>query len=195
VVAEGHLVGNHTHDHERLTVLSRAEVLAQIDEGAFSIERATGKRPVLFRPPYGQLDAWTSDRLRERGAELVLWSIEAGDMKTDDGQAIADSIREQIDYAGGGIVLLHDIRWSSADALEKLLTWLDHRRWDPARPEQPGYVVVDLVQYLRAIAAAPQPYADRSALEQARSAEWRSQHPQRGAPPPAALVEEKSEGL
>jgi peptidoglycan/xylan/chitin deacetylase (PgdA/CDA1 family) len=156
VVAEGHLVGNHTHDHMRLTTLQRAEVLAQIDDGAMSIERATGKRPALFRPPYGQLDAWTSDRLRERGIELVLWSVEANDMKTEDGQAIMDSIREQLEYAGGGIVLLHDVRWGSADALEKLLTWLDHHRWDPARPDVVGYQVTDLVQYLRATAASPQ---------------------------------------
>ena len=101
VVAEGHLVGNHTHDHQRLTILPRADVLAQIDDGASSIERATGKRPTLFRPPYGQLDAWTSERLRERGGELVLWSVEAGDMKTEDAQAIF------------GVILLQD-QWNGA---------------------------------------------------------------------------------
>jgi peptidoglycan/xylan/chitin deacetylase (PgdA/CDA1 family) len=190
IARAGHLVGNHTHDHLRLTQLPRADVLAQIDEGAMSIERATGKRPLLFRPPYGQLDSWASERLRERGAELVLWSVEASDMKTEDGQAIADSLREQIEYAGGGIVLLHDIRWGSADALEKLLSWLDHRRWDPRRPDVVGYEVVDLVQYLRATAAAPQPFSDRGELEQARSAEWRRQHPQHVAPPPVTLARE-----
>jgi peptidoglycan-N-acetylglucosamine deacetylase len=190
VARAGHLIGNHTHDHMRLTALSHTDVLAQVDEGAASIEHATGKRPLLFRPPYGQLDAWTSERLRERGAELVLWSVEASDMKTEDGQAIADSLREQLEYAGGGIVLLHDIRWGSADALEKLLTWLGHRRWDPRRPEAVGFEVVDLVQYLRATAAAPQPFNDRGELGQARSAEWRRQHPQRATPPPITVPHE-----
>src|SRR5580700_9858918 len=31
VAAAGHLVGNHTHDHQRLNALSRAEALAQVD--------------------------------------------------------------------------------------------------------------------------------------------------------------------
>src|SRR5262249_60674569 len=48
VARAGHLVGNHTHDHSRLTTLPRTDVLAQIDEGALSIERAIGKRPALF---------------------------------------------------------------------------------------------------------------------------------------------------
>jgi len=183
VVAEGHLVGNHTHDHMRLTILPRADVLEQIDRSGLAIENAIGKRPMLFRPPFGQLDAWTSERLQERGVELVLWSVEAGDMKSDDGQQIFDSLREQVEYAGGGIVLLHDVRWASADALEKLLSWLDHHRWDPARPEVVGYQVTDLVQYLRATAASPQPYDDRGELEQARSALWRKHHPTRPAPP------------
>jgi peptidoglycan/xylan/chitin deacetylase (PgdA/CDA1 family) len=190
VVAEGHFVGNHTHDHDRLTILPRADVLAQIDDGAASIERAIGKRPAFFRPPYGQLDAWTSERLKERGAELVLWSVEAGDMKADDAQAIADSLREQLEYAGGGIVLLHDVRYSSAEALEKLLAWVDRHKWDVRRPDQPGWIVTDLVGYLRETAANPQPYGDRSELGRARAAEWRKHHPHFVAPPPAVLGRE-----
>ena len=193
VVAAGHLVGNHTYDHMRLTILPRSDVLEQIDRSALSIENAIGKRPTLFRPPFGQLDSWTSERLQERGAELVLWSVEASDMKSDDGQAIFDSLREQLEYAGGGVVLLHDVRWASADALDKLLLWLAHHRWDPARPEVTGYVVTDLVQYLRATAQSPQPYDDRGALEQARSATWRKAHPSRAAPP-AVLASTTADG-
>jgi peptidoglycan/xylan/chitin deacetylase (PgdA/CDA1 family) len=194
VAADGHLIGNHTHDHMRLTILPRADVLEQIDRSSLAIENAIGKRPILFRPPFGQLDAWTSERLQERGAELVLWSVEANDMKSDDAQAIFDSLREQIEYAGGGIVLLHDIRWASAEALDKLLSWLEHKKWDPARPEVVGYQVTDLAAYLKATAESPQPYEDRGQLEQARSALWRRQHPSRSAPP-AALAASSTDPL
>ena len=171
VLAQGHLVGNHTRDHELLTGIPHARALEQIDDGAADIERAIGTRPVLFRPPYGQLDAFTEDALRARGAELVLWSVEAADMKNDDADAIAASIEQQIEMSGGGVVLLHDIRWSTVKALPKLLDWLHARRFDPARPERVGFEVVDLVQYLRETAARPQPYADRAALEHARGEE------------------------
>lgn len=168
VAAAGHLVGNHTHDHLLLTQLPPAEVQAQIDEGAASIERATGIRPVVFRPPYGKLDDWGRKLVRERGLELILWSIEVADMQHDDAVAMSDSLKTQLQYAQGGLVLLHDIRFSTIAALDKLLAWLDRHPCDPNRPDAEGYEVVDLAEYLRRTANAPQPYADRATLERAR---------------------------
>ena len=189
VVAAGHLVGNHTHDHKLLLNLTRSEQLAQIDDGASSIERTIGTRPVLFRPPYGQLDLFSEDVLKKRGQTLVLWSVEAEDMKHDDPSAMFASLRDQIDYAGGGIVLLHDIRFSSADALEKLLVWIDARRFDPSQPEKPGFEVVALPTYLRAVAASPQPFETRDEIEKARATAWRKVHPHAGVP--AASISEQ----
>ena len=57
---------------------------------AAAIERATGKRPVLFRPPYGELDPWLEGALRDRKQELVLWSIDVEDMKKTDPDEIVE---------------------------------------------------------------------------------------------------------
>jgi peptidoglycan/xylan/chitin deacetylase (PgdA/CDA1 family) len=179
IAAAGHAIGNHTHDHQLLTRLTPARAMAQIDDGAASIERAVGRRPSFFRPPYGKLDDWGKQLVRERGLELVLWSIEAQDMKESDPAALFERLKLQIEYAGGGTVLLHDIRFSTGVAMEKLLQWLALRRWDPAVPERVGYEVVDLVTYMKETAAAPQPFADRKALEKARSDAWRKAHGRR----------------
>lgn len=190
IVAAGHYVGNHTHDHQMLTLGTRAQALAQIDDGAASIEHATGQRPVFFRPPYGQLDPWSASVLQQRGLELVMWSIEVSDMKRDNVDDMVDSLKAQLEHAGGGIVLLHDIRPSSVQALGKLLDWLD-RHPVPAGASGPaptnrgrGYEIVDLVTYMRATASTPQPYADRAELEKARAAEWKRFRPRHRAPPP-----------
>jgi len=155
IVAGGHLVGNHTHDHVRLHAITNAKMIDQIDRGSLSIERVTGKRPILFRPPYGELDDSGRDAVKGRGLDLVLWGIEAQDMERDDPQAMYKDLVAQIDHKEGGIVLLHDIRWSSVKVLRKLLARLHDRKWDPAQPERWGYEVVDLPQYMREVAAAP----------------------------------------
>jgi peptidoglycan/xylan/chitin deacetylase (PgdA/CDA1 family) len=166
----GHYVGNHTFDHRMLTGLTHASALAEIDESAAAIEQATGKRPWLFRPPYGALDSWLEGALRDRRLELLLWNIDVQDMKRTDPDEILRSLQEQLEYKQGGIVLLHDVHASSVKAFGKLVRWLEEGKWDPKHPDQRGWEIVDLGEYLRATAASPQPYASRDGLELARRA-------------------------
>ncbi len=170
VAAAGHLIGNHGYDHVPLTSITHTQVLEQLDQGAASIERVTGKRPLLFRPPYGKLDAYGENAVRERGLDLLLWSVEKQDMKRADAHAIFREVVNQIHYKQGGIVLLHDIRSTSITVLRELLDWLELHAWDPKHPSRRGYEVVDLPTYLREVASSPLPYATRDELERAREA-------------------------
>jgi len=167
IQAAGHIIGSHTHDHDLLTTDTHTKVLDQIDDGISSIERVLGHRPDLFRPPYGQLDAFGEKALQERHLGLVLWSVEAGDMKEPDETTTFTHLVEQLDYAGGGLVLLHDVKWATVHVLARLLDWLDAKK----------YSVVDLPTYFHETRLHPQPYASRKELEDARGAAWRASHP------------------
>ncbi len=188
-LAHGHMIGSHTEDHARLTSLGPSQALAQIDDGIDAVAGVAPTPPILFRPPYGDLDAFTESHLRARGQQLVMWSVEASDMRSSDAAAMTASLEDQLDFNGGGVVLLHDVRRSTVTVLKSLLEWLRARRFDPKRPERPGFVVTDLLTYQRETAAHPQPYADRAALENARAAEWRADHPDAQSPQ-AAMTED-----
>jgi len=168
IVEAGHYVGNHALDHKLLTVLPHAAAIEQIDQSAAAIAQATGQRVFLFRPPYGATDPWLEGVMRERQLELVLWSVDAEDMKRSDPGEIATSIEQQLEYEHGGVVLLHDVHWPSVKAVERVLRWLEQNRWDAERPDRTGWEVVDLPTYLRATAESPQPFASRDALESSR---------------------------
>ena len=163
----GHMIGSHTHDHDLLTTDTHTKVLEQIDDGIASIERAIGRRPDLFRPPYGQIDAFGEQAIAERHLGLVLWSVEAADMQEPDENTTFTHLVEQLDYAGGGLVLLHDVKWATVHVLARLLDWLDAKK----------YSIVDLPTYFRETRLHPQPYASRKELEDARAAAWRASHP------------------
>jgi peptidoglycan/xylan/chitin deacetylase (PgdA/CDA1 family) len=184
IAAAGHYVGNHTFDHRMLTSLPRASALIEIDRSAAAIESATGKRPILFRPPYGALDPWLEAALRDRGLQLLLWNIDVQDMKRSDPDEILRALQEQLEYNQGGIVLLHDVHAPSVKAFAKVVRWLESDKWDPARPERRGWDIVDLGEYLRATAASPQPYSSRELLERARRAAIDSSH-ERNRPEPS----------
>lgn len=146
LVRAGHLVGNHTYDHANLALLSPYEVTQEIDRSADAIARVTGSKPVFFRPPYGLLDDFGESAVRDRNLDLVLWSVEAQDMKRSDPDAMFDEMVTQLDFKQGGLVLLHDVKRSSLVVLKRLLLWLRDR---------PRYAIVDLPTYLRAQSAAP----------------------------------------
>jgi peptidoglycan-N-acetylglucosamine deacetylase len=152
VVASGHLVGNHTWSHANLSLLSPFEVTQEIDRSAEIIEKNTGTKPILFRPPYGLLDDFGERAVRERDLELLLWSIEAQDMKRGDVDAMFDEMVTQLDYKEGGIVLLHDVKRATLSLLTRLLEWMRDR---------PRYEIVDLPTYLRAASAFPRAAVSR----------------------------------
>ncbi len=54
--AEGHEIGNHSYDHKFFTRIGADGVKSQIERTNAAIEAATGKKPTLVRPPYGNTD-------------------------------------------------------------------------------------------------------------------------------------------
>jgi len=182
VARQGHLVGNHTLDHRLLTTRTHAEAQAQIDRSALAIEQAIGSKPILFRPPYGQVDDYTMELLRERKQELVLWSLEANDMQTSDIPWMIETLKAQIEYRGGGSILLHDVRGTTIPVLREVLLWLHEHKFDPKKPHQVGYEIVDMPTYIKETALSPQPFADRQELEVSRASTWRRKHPHRAVP-------------
>jgi peptidoglycan/xylan/chitin deacetylase (PgdA/CDA1 family) len=64
----GHEIGNHTQDHRYdLTRLGRDQLAAQVEDGARSIERATGRQPTGFRAPGYTTTDVVFDVLSEQG--------------------------------------------------------------------------------------------------------------------------------
>jgi len=103
--AEGHQIGNHTYSHPYLYLMSEARIAAEIDRTQDVLEKITGARPTLFRPPFGV--RWFSlwGVLRERGLTMVLWSDRGYDGRLN-AEGIAKATLEQL--TPGAIILLHD---------------------------------------------------------------------------------------
>ena len=104
-LAEGHTIGNHTYSHLFLYFRRRATMAAEIDRSQEVLERVTGQRPKLFRPPYGGRWFGLYPVLRERGMQLVLWSNAGYDWKNDTDGIVRDTLKA---LRPGSVILLHD---------------------------------------------------------------------------------------
>ena len=106
---EGHTVGNHTYSHPFLYLKSRAAIHRELDRTQEAIERVTGRRPSVFRPPYGGRWFGLFPALRERGLRDVQWSDTGYDWVARNGpQDIARKALARL--RPGGVILLHDGR-------------------------------------------------------------------------------------
>ncbi|WUT61587.1 polysaccharide deacetylase family protein [Streptomyces sp. NBC_00683] len=146
IEAEGHEVANHTWTHEILTDREPDEIRAELEKTQLAIERITGRKPRLMRPPQGRTDDTVSGICAELGLSQILWSATAKDYSTNDSALIRKRI---LDQAGrDGIILLHDIYRGTVPAVPGIIDALKHRGYTfvtvpqlmaPAEPE-PGTV-------------------------------------------------------
>lgn len=105
IQTEGHTIGNHTYAHPYLTFLSRERIAGEIDRTQAVLEGLTGRRPTLFRPPFGVrwFSLWSV--LRQRSLTMVLWSVRAYDGRLD-AAGITQATLSRLHP--GAIILLHD---------------------------------------------------------------------------------------
>ena len=103
--AEGHEIGNHTYTHPYLYLQRRETIAAEIDRTQDILQKITGERPSLFRPPFGVRWFSLGSLLRERGMTMVLWSIRTGEDEWAAG-GVAKATLAKIH--GGAIIVMHD---------------------------------------------------------------------------------------
>ncbi|MBM3857133.1 MAG: polysaccharide deacetylase family protein [Verrucomicrobia bacterium] len=117
--SEGHEIGNHTWDHPALTKLSDARVQEEINKTSEAIVKATGKKPVLLRPPYGAMNPRVHRLVDQDGMKVVLWSVDPNDWKRP-GSAVVER-RILAGAKPGSIILSHDIHPGTIEAMPATL--------------------------------------------------------------------------
>jgi peptidoglycan/xylan/chitin deacetylase (PgdA/CDA1 family) len=118
---EGHTLGNHSYSHPFPYFLSRRRLAEEIDRTQDAVERVVGKRPGVFRPPYGARWFGLYPVLQERGLKVVQWSDTGYDWKSD----TTTTVRSALAHLGpGSIILLHD----GQEGTEGFLKWA-WREW------------------------------------------------------------------
>ncbi len=106
IVESGCEIGNHTYSHKRLSNLSDEEVRNEIVHCEEVVERLTGIRPHVFRPPEGMMHPTLSCFMNEKEYNVALWSIDTLDWALNPSVAITKTVMNEL--KGGDIILMHD---------------------------------------------------------------------------------------
>lgn len=101
----GHLVLSHSFNHPRMTDLDAKGMDYQLTHAAQRIEEITGQYPILFRPPYGSINADVVDVINGHEMTTVLWSLDSLDWTLKDPEAVIQNVTSNV--RNGDIILMH----------------------------------------------------------------------------------------
>lgn len=104
LLEHGHVIGNHSYDHERAQADDREYV--ELGRAEAEFRRVLGVCPRYFRPPYGTETRYTKAAVRGAGMRTILWDVEVADWSEDDAARLAQHVLERV--RPGSVVLLHD---------------------------------------------------------------------------------------
>jgi peptidoglycan/xylan/chitin deacetylase (PgdA/CDA1 family) len=112
VVAAGHLLGNHTMSHPRLSTQSAARVRQELADCKKLLEDTTGAAIEYFRPPFGARRPMVLRVARELGLTPVLWNVTGYDWNPIGVDGILKNLNDGIARnrlaERGSNLLLHD---------------------------------------------------------------------------------------
>lgn len=134
VAAAGHVVGNHTTTHPKLSVTSAGRVRQELAECTAVLEEITGAKVEFFRPPFGARRPGVLRMARELGLAPVMWNVTGYDWEAIGVEAIVANLQDGIEKnrrrGCGSNLLLHDgghramgtKRMDTVRAVDRLLT-------------------------------------------------------------------------
>ena len=129
MVAEGHIVGNHTMHHPDMRALTDKEAFAkELTEPEALFLQLTGKAlPKFYRPPQGLYSEENLKMAQELGYHTVFWSLAYADWDNNNQPTKAFALEKLLSRThDGAVVLLHSTSQTNGQILDELLQrWKD----------------------------------------------------------------------
>jgi peptidoglycan/xylan/chitin deacetylase (PgdA/CDA1 family) len=125
IAAQGHMIGTHTWSHPNLKRLSEEQSKAQIEATFTAAEKAAGQ-PIapFFRYPFLSDTTTTVAYLQSRNIGQFAIDIDSFDWRSRNAKAVIHRVMAALERRGRGIILLHDIHASTAQAVPEMLALL-----------------------------------------------------------------------
>jgi len=133
IARDGHVIGNHSHHHARMTMLTGAGITRDVRAADAAIEAATGVSPrPWFRCPFGAgaRTLRVVRRLADAGYVDVSWHVDPGDWTGVSPKVLRRRVVEGVVAHGdGAVVLLHGWPDATPVALPEIIGDLRAAGW------------------------------------------------------------------
>lgn len=125
-VSLGCEIGNHTWEHKQMTKYKKGALKKSITKTEDAVKKYTGYDVCLVRPTYGKIN----DSVKKSVARpMIYWNVDTEDWKSRDAKKILASVKRE-NVRDGDIILLHDLYPATADAIEKIVPYLQKEGYE-----------------------------------------------------------------
>ena len=125
IISRGHEMGTHSKTHSYMSKLSKEKIVEELEYSCKKIEEVSGKKPLLFRPPYGDYNDLLIETAAELGLYAIQWDVDSLDWKEYGAQDMLKRVLEHKNLKPGAILLFHNNTKYTAQALDGILVGLE----------------------------------------------------------------------
>jgi polysaccharide deacetylase family sporulation protein PdaB len=118
----GHEIGLHSTTHPHLNSLDPDDIRRELAENYRLINKVTGQKPWLFRPPFGEYSNKVLEAAEKEGLTTIQWSLDSLDWKELSAEAIIERILAGV--KPGDIILFHNNGKNTPAAVDVILSRL-----------------------------------------------------------------------
>ncbi|MFZ0302452.1 MAG: polysaccharide deacetylase family protein [Terracidiphilus sp.] len=112
VAAEGHLIGDHSWSHPKLSKCTAKRIEEELKRTKDALEQIVGAKVKFFRPPFGARRPALFRIARELGLEPVLWNAMTTDWSETSAEKIAATLGKKVGAltlnGSAANIVLHD---------------------------------------------------------------------------------------
>lgn len=125
----GHDIGNHSYSHLRMGAIDSNRIRTEISKCDEVLKNITGKKPDLFRAPYGDYNNNVVRIARELNEFTIQWNVDSLDWKPG---ITPDQIQSRIlnKINNGSIILFHNDTPHTAKILPSIIAELQNRGFE-----------------------------------------------------------------
>jgi peptidoglycan-N-acetylmuramic acid deacetylase len=125
MVAEGHIVANHTMTHPNMSKISDIESFKkELNRVEEIYKEVTGEEiPRFYRPPNGDYSETNLKHAKELGYKTIFWSTAYKDWEINNQPSKEEAFSKLMPRTRpGSVILLHNVSKTNADIMDELIT-------------------------------------------------------------------------
>lgn len=128
IADEGHEIGTHSATHQHFNKLSSEKKKEELIKSVETIERISGVKVTLFRPPFGEYDNELINICKELGLTPIQWDVDSLDWKGISASEIYSRVTTKV--RSGSIILCHNNADNIVEGIKRTIPALKEKGFE-----------------------------------------------------------------